>query len=206
LVFLWCRVTRHRVSRHRITQHRARPAVLRLRGRPAELTAARGRRPPFAHADGTSGTSETSSFHPRDTHPCKVVTCGNAWSPMCPPCQPDLVPLVPLNPVSAGQTFHTTPRVGSTLVPPAWNEVKPAPRSGSTLVPFPPVSAGQTFHPGSIGKDPSRHVGGRGAGAPRHKKRGPPTTTASPSNATNDPRLPTTRPLREPPTRAPRAP
>lgn len=162
--------------------------------------------PPFTHADGTSGTSGTSSFHPRDTHPCKVVTCGNAWSPMCPPCQPDLVPLVPLNPVSAGQTFHTTPRVGSTLVPPAWNEVEPAPRRGSTLVPFPPVSAGQTFHPGSIGKDPSRHVGGRGADAPRHKKRGPPTTTASPSNATNDPRLPTTRPLREPPTRAPRAP
>lgn len=177
-----------------------------MRGRPAELTAARGRRPPFAHADGTSGTSGTSSFHPRGTHPCKVVTCGNAWSPMCPPCQSDLVPLVPLNPVSAGQTFHTTPRVGSTLVPPAWNEVEPAPRRGSTLVPFPPVSAGQTFHPGSIGKDPSRHVGGRGADAPRHKKRGPPTTTASPSNATNDPRLPTTRPLREPPTRAPRAP
>src|SRR5690625_1449060 len=162
--------------------------------------------PPFTHADGTSGTGGTSSFHPRDTHPCKVVTCGNTRTPIRPPCRPELVPLVPPNPVSAGQTFHTTPRVGSTLVPPAWNEVEPRQDAGSTLVLFPPVPAGQRFQRGSVGKDSSRHVGGRGAAVPRHKKRGPPTTAASPSNATNDPRLPTTRPLREPPTRAPRAP
>src|SRR5690625_2168039 len=88
--------------------------------------------PPFTHADGTSGTGGTSSFHPRDTHPCKVVTCGNTRTPIRSPCRPDLVPLVPLNPVSAGQTFHTTPRAGSTLVPPAWNEVEPRQDAGST--------------------------------------------------------------------------